>query len=419
MSKTIWYVSKYFSAKTSGSMGGRDWFLTKEMAEKGHQVRVITSDSNLAFDVPELCAPVVVSDYGALQVFWLKTLKYKVPKSLLRILSWFHFEWNLFWLDKRRLPVPDVVVVSSLSLLTILNGFLLRRKYKCRLVFEIRDIWPLTIVEEGGFSYKNPFVMLLSWLERAGYKYADVVVGTMPNLAQHVEGVLGYRRAVYCVPMGFDAAMRGEGEIDAAFVERYFDSRFFNVVHSGAVGITNALDCFFEAAKRLESNGAVRFVLVGDGALRPYYQEKFGNLDNVLFAGKVPRTKVRAVLEHADLVYFSVFKSRVWDYGQSLNKVIDYMLSGTPVLASYSGYPSMINEAECGFFVPSEDVAALVSEVERLSKLPRAALSEIGARGAEWIVKNRSYSTLADSYIEYMFADCPSGVRGRSIDPPL
>ncbi|WP_341303371.1 glycosyltransferase family 4 protein [Pseudomonas sp. TMP25] len=419
MSKTIWYVSKYFSAKTSVSMGGRDWFLTKEMAEKGHQVRVITSDSNLAFDVPELCAPLVVSDYGALQIVWLKTLKYKVPKSLLRILSWFHFEWNLFWLDKRRLPVPDVVVISSLSLLTILNGFLLRRKYKCRLVFEIRDIWPLTIVEEGGFSYKNPLVMLLSWLEWAGYKYADVVVGTMPNLSQHVEDVLGYRRAVYCVPMGFDVAMRGEGEIDAAFVERYFDSRFFNVVHSGAIGITNALDYFFEAAKRLESNEAVRFVLVGDGALRPYYQEKFGTLNNVLFAGKVPRTKVRAVLEHADLVYFSVFKSRVWDYGQSLNKVIDYMLSGTPVLASYSGYPSMINEAECGFFVPSEDVAALVSEVERLSKLPRVALSEIGDRGAEWIVKNRSYSTLADRYIEYMFADCPSGVRGRSIDSPL
>jgi len=405
MSKTIWYVSKYFSAKTLGSLGGRDWFLTKEMAEKGNQVRVITSNSNLAFDTPELGASVVVDDYGNFQVFWLKTLKYKVPKSILRVLSWIHFEWNLFWLDKRRLPDPDVVIVSSLSLLTILNGLMLRRKYKCKLVFEVRDIWPLTIIEEGGFSYRNPLVMFLSWLEWVGYKYSDVVVGTMPNLIQHVEDVLGYKRSVYCIPMGFDESMLDGGEVGGEFVERYFDGRYFNVVHAGAIGITNALDCFFDAARKLESNSTVRFVVVGDGALKDHYQEKYGDLKNVLFAGRVPRRVVQSVLRNADLVYFSVFRSRVWDYGQSLNKVVDYMLSGKPILASFSGYPSMVNEAECGFFVPSEDVDALASEVERLSRMSRSLLSEIGNRGKKWIVENRSYSRLADQYIDCIFND--------------
>lgn len=67
---------------------------------------------------------------------------------------------------------------------------------------------------------------------------------------------------------------------------------------------------------------------------------------NLIFAPKVQKQMVQSVLARCDLVYFSVHVSTVWRFGQSLNKVIDYMLSGKPIIASYTGYPSMINEAE-------------------------------------------------------------------------
>ena len=54
------------------------------------------------------------------------------------------------------------------------------------MVFEIRDIWPLTLVEEGKYSRLNPIYCVLRLLELCGYKYADLIVGTMPNLKQHV-----------------------------------------------------------------------------------------------------------------------------------------------------------------------------------------------------------------------------------------
>ena len=76
-----------------------------------------------------------------------------------RILSWLDFEWQLLGLPKEKLQTPDVVIVSSLSLLTILNGLLWKVRYKCRLIFEVRDIWPLTVTEEGGFTSWNPFVL--------------------------------------------------------------------------------------------------------------------------------------------------------------------------------------------------------------------------------------------------------------------
>ena len=107
---------------------------------------------------------------------------------------------------------------------------------------------------------------------------------------------------------------------------------------------------------------------------------------------------VQAVLAKCDLLYFSVHVSNVWRFGQSLNKVIDYMLAGKPMVASYTGYPSMINEAGCGTFVPAGDVPALRAEINRYVAMPSQERAIMGAKGREWIVANRSYRQLAQDY---------------------
>lgn len=406
MNKTIWYVTKYFSPKTATSPGGRGWFLMDEMRRAGCKVVVVSSDSNNLVDLPVLQDRVTVQDTGGVRIVWLKTMKYSVAKSLRRILSWFHFEWNLFWLDKSQLPRPDAVIVSSLSLLTIINGLLLRSKYKCRLVFEVRDIWPLTIIEEGGFSKRNPLVKGLSWLERMAYRKSDAIVGTMPNLAAHVRSELGCERPVYCVPMGVSVEhLNDVAVLPEEYKKRYLSSDKFKVVHAGTIGITNALDLFFAAATAMRERADIEFVIVGDGALKESYQVQYGGLPNLVFAPKVARNAVQTVLEKCDVLYFSVHESKVWDYGQSLNKVIDYMLAAKPIVASYSGYPSMINESDCGVFVPSNDVDALIAAILEMQSKSQEERSKMGARGRDWLLYNRNYSKLASDYLSILFPE--------------
>ncbi|MDI5993285.1 glycosyltransferase family 4 protein [Pseudomonas sp. MDMC216] len=406
MNKTIWYVTKYFSPKTANSPGGRGWFLVDEMQRAGYQVVVISSDSNNLVDLPVLNKRVTLQDTDGVRIVWLKTMKYSVAKSLRRILSWFHFEWNLFWLNKSQLPRPDVVIVSSLSLLTIINGLLMRFKYKSRLVFEVRDIWPLTIVEEGGYSNRNLFVRGLAWLERLAYRKSDAIVGTMPNLAAHVRNELGFGRPVFCVPMGVSPGHLSDvAELPIDYIDRYLSSEKFKVVHAGTIGITNALDVFFKAAHALRERSDIEFIIVGDGALRQSYHNQYGDLPNLVFAPKVPRNMVQAVLTRGNLLYFSVHDSKVWDYGQSLNKVIDYMLAAKPVVASYNGYPSMINESGCGVFVPANDVGAVVTAVLDMKSRSEEERSLMGLLGREWLLQNRNYSKLAREYLSILFED--------------
>lgn len=404
MSKTVWYISKYFAQKTQSAPGGRGWFLLKGLADLGFQSVAICSDSNVLIEPISIHGSSKIEELEGVKICWLKTSKYKVAKSIKRIISWFHFEYRLFFFDNSKLPTPDVIVVSSLSILTVLNGLRLKRKYKCRLIFEVRDIWPLTIVEEGGFSQYNPFVLFLSLIEKMGYKYSDAIIGTMPNLAEHVANVCKTSKPVYCIPMGFsEEQLYNQCNIDEDYYLKYLSSEKFKIVHAGTIGITNALDVFFKTAEKLVSNDEIEFIVVGDGPLKSFYSSKYGHLSNVVFAPKVNKDQVQAVLSHCDLVYFSVFPSKVWEYGQSLNKVIDYMLSGKPILASYYGYPSMINEAECGYFVPSGDSDSLKDKIVELSQMPKSLRNELGQRGRDWLFTNRTYKHLSIQFSKILF----------------
>lgn len=400
----IWYISKYVIPPDELTTGGRGYMLMRELADMGYKCLIFASDASEYSSIPDIRTDYHEEITGRLSFWWVRTFKYAGARSFKRILSWLHFEWQLFRMPKAALPAPDAVIISSLSIFTILNGFLLRKKYGCRLVFEIRDIWPLTLTEEGGYNKRNPFIISLSIIEKLGYKYADVIVGTMPNLEEHVAKVLGYEREVACVPMGIDVGgVQDTLCLPADYKKKYFPKHKFLVVHAGSIGITNALEVFFSCAESLSNIPEIQFVIVGDGYLKAEYQERFSHLANLTFVPKVPRKMVQSVLSECDLLYFSVPESKVWKYGQSLNKVIDYMLSGKPVVASYTGYESMINEAQSGSFVPAGDVASLRKEIIRYFEMPDADREQIGLRGKEWILSNRDYKRLALSYARFLF----------------
>lgn len=409
MSACIWYVSKYVALPDAGKGGTRAFMIMREMAKMGHRCLIFTSNSNHLTDTPDFEGSHLTRVIDGVEVCWIRTLKYQGAKSFRRILSWLDFEWRLWRLPKDGLPRPDVVIVSSLSLLTIFNGLLMRRRYRCRLIFEVRDIWPLTIVEEGGFSRYNPFVIGLGMIERLAYRHADSIVGTMPNLQQHVVEVLGRLRPIHCIPMGVDESLIETVEpLPPAYDAGHIPRDKFVVCHAGTIGITNALGALFDCARAMRDQTEIHFLIVGEGGLKAQYQAMCVDLPNVSFAPAVPRDMVQSVLSRCDLLYFSVHTSKVWRYGQSLNKVIDYMLAGKPVVASYTGFPSMINEAGCGTFVPAGDIDALRCEILRYFRTPADARATMGAAGRAWLLRNRRYPKLAEDYLRLAI---------RNIDP--
>ena len=65
----------------------------------------------------------------------------------------------------------------------------------------------------------------------------------------------------------------------------------------------------------------------------------------------------------------------------------------------------MINEADCGTFVPAGDVSALTKVLKDYSKMTQTDRELIGARGREWLLENRTYETLAETFYGVLFPD--------------
>ena len=401
--KVVWYISKYFEVPTARSDGGRGFLLLEELVKIGYEVMVITSDSNHLNETPKFSGIAKNQQLGKLNVKWVKTLKYKRAKSIGRILSWLDFELKLIFFPKCKLKKPDVVVASSLSLLSVISGLIFKFIYKSKLIFEVRDIWPLTLTEEGGYSEKNLLVYLLSLVEKVGYKYSDYIVGTMPNLKEHVENIHGKDvQNVACLPMGvsqdkFNKFINAE---DRNEFSRLFPENKIIVGYAGTIGITNALENYFTTIQEMSADQRFYFVVIGGGDLLDYYKEKYSHLENLSFIPKVSKREVPSILKYVDILYLSTFPSEIWRYGQSLNKIIDYMLSAKPIIASYNGYPSMINEADCGQFIPINDNKALVEKMIEYGALSQSERTTIGLRGRKWLWENRRYQKIAQDLDE-------------------
>lgn len=395
----IWFISKYARPLEYG-FGTRQFYLSSEFTKQGNQSIVICSDSNHNGQYPRFKRTYNIEYHHQVTTCIIRTKKYVRSFGIKRILSWIDFEMKLFLLNKRNFIKPDVVIISSLSLLTILNGYYLKKKFKARLVFEIRDIWPLTPVKIGGISKKNLLIKFLGIIEKFGYKNSDLIIGTMPNLKDHVHKVLGYERDVFCIPQGFDSKFLEEQlPLNQNFLDKYYPKNKFIVGYAGSVGASNALETFIDCAFKMREHDDIHFLVIGNGDKRDYYISKTKNLKNIVFAPKIKRQQVQNALKLCDILYDSVKDNSLYKFGLSRNKWIDYMLASKPMLVSYNGFKSMINEADNGFFIDPEDSEMLKNKILELYSYPKKEIEKIGANGRCWVLENRNYKKLAEEYI--------------------
>lgn len=397
---TIWCISKY-NAPSHYGVGARLYYLARQFSRLGQKVVLISSDANHLAAYPRTEKRYNYEKVDGLTHLWIKTLKYERSASLKRFLSWFDFEWKLFRMNRSQLPPPDVVITSSVSLLTVIYGLYLRRVYGSKVVFEIRDIYPLTLTEELGVRRWHPLALLLGLIEKIGYRRADLIVGTMPNLREHVQERIRREREVFYSPLGINEQWFGAEETEKwEEVDTLFPADKFVIGYAGSMGISNALDPFIEVIRELVGDETLHFILVGGGDLKEQYRRELSGCSNVTIGPLLEQRAIPHFLRKCDLLYLAVHDSRVWRFGQSMNKLIDYMMAAKPVVASYSGYQSMLDEAGAGVFVPTGDRNAIIEAINHYRAMDPQEREAVGDKGRKWVLDNHSYAKLGFQYLE-------------------
>lgn len=402
----IWYINPY-SGGPGLARSYRPFYLAREWNLLGLKATVISSGyHHLLYRAEEAKDSAII---GGVSYLFIKTNKYS-GNGLGRVWNMLCFSVGLLKLLSFRgqAEAPNVVIYSSPHLFGVLPAKLLAMRYKAKFILEVRDIWPMSLVQLAGASRFHPFVIVNGVLEKASYLLADKIVGLPSNLRLRVLDLLSNPPPVMHVGNGFLASDLDKvnlcDEIGLVKVIRKLRSNNSVIaIYGGAHGEPNALSQFISAAKKLKDQGSkIVLVFVGEGGLKPQLQlmAKDFKLDNVLFIDAVKKNELYAAYLEVDMAFLGWLDKPIYRYGISPNKLSEYMGFGLPVLHATSSDHDPIRVSGGGLSVGAGDVEQICKGFIELEKMGREARQRMGVKGREYVEEHYSYKKLACRYAE-------------------
>lgn len=399
-------ISHYAGGPKYG-MEFRSYYMAKEWVKQGHEVLIVgASFSHLRGKQPNVCNEII----DGIEYRWLKINKYK-GNGIKRILSMFFFVFNVYYNKKKLIKFnPNVVIASSVYTFDIYPAKKIAKKCNAKLVYEVHDLWPLSPMIIGGYSKYNPFIFLLQKGENYAYKYCDKVISILDKAYPHMEGHGLKLNKFCCIPNGYK---KEEWEnIDTKFLPEEHEKRLKELKEKNKIIIgfagghtqSTAMNILIEAAKILQTNTKLIFVLVGEGQQKQQLIELANSyaINNIIFLPAIEKKYIPKLISYFDITYMGGVHSSLHKYGTSFNKMTDYMLSAKPIIFSVDEPNSLIEKVGCGIQVEAENPKLVVNAIIKLVSMTKEERQAMGEKGKKYAEENLEYSVLARKFIEYI-----------------
>lgn len=392
----IWLINHYAVPPKYYPLARQTYF-AKHLMALGHTVTIFAastvhnSDKNLITGKERWRQETV----DGVHYVYIKCLDYQ-GNGLRRVYNICEFAWKLPGVCKK-FPRPDAIVATSMPPTSCAVGIHLARKYGCRGIAEIADLWPESIVAYGIAGPHNPAVLALRQLEKWIYKKADAIVFTMEGAYDYIKEQKWEkdvpRSKVFYINNGVDLEQfhynREHFRIEDPNLE---DPETIKVVYTGSIRKVNHLGVLLDAAKQVQ-NSRIRFLIWGDGdelpALRRRLQEE--GIQNVLFKGRVDKKYIPSIVSRADYTYINGGDNDLLRFGISPNKLFDYFAAGKPLILYMRAKYNPAERFSCGLTCQTE--AELLELLKKLSSIPEADYAAL-CRGAEAGAREYSFENL-------------------------
>ena len=275
-----------------------------------------------------------------------------------------------------------------------------------KLIYEVHDLWPLSLIELAGMSPWHPFARLCQWAEDAAYRDADLVVSMLPKVHAHMtaHGLDLSRLAIVPNGVAVDDWTRQPEPLRTDVARAIADSRAAGRVvvgYAGSMGLPNALGTLLDAARLLEKD-RIAIVMVGDGQEREQLARRVAQetIANVTMLPPIPKAQIPSFLDAIDVAYIGWKRQPMYRFGIAPNKLMDYMMASRAVLHSVQAGNDPVAESGCGLTVAPESPTAVAEGLRRMAALSIEERASMGRRGREFVVAHHAYPVLARRFIE-------------------
>ena len=406
--KTVWIINHYALTPEQGGLC-RHYYFAKELEKRGYNVRIFTSSAihnteiNMISDGEGLFKEV---PYDGIKYTYIKSPQYKGNGiSRIKNMLGFAFDIRKIW-KEYSYEKPDVIYTSSPDIFTAWRAEAFAKKHKIPCVVEIRDLWPLSIVEYKNISPKNPVIIALFMLEKRIYKKADSLIFTMPGGKDYITYKKWQKSVsadkIFNVNNGIDIALQETQKTDYFYEDADLsDNGKFKVVYAGSIRTANSIGTLVEAAEYLKDYKDIVFYLYGKGSDKEYYEGYCAkrNIASVKFKGYVDKKYLASILERASLCILTYKNVKTWKYGGSQNKMFDYMNAGKPILTNIKMGHSVIEKYDCGVELDTDDSEKLAKAIYDIYSMPADKYLAV-CKNAKEGAKDFDYKVLTDKLEE-------------------
>lgn len=274
----------------------------------------------------------------------------------------------------------DVIVATSPQLLTGLAGSFLATLKRRPWIFEVRDLWPDSVVAVGAMR-ENAFIRVLRKLEHYLYRNATRVVAVSAGIRDRLieKGVPASKIGVVPNGVDLDRVATSDPQSSPELITSLQGK--FVAGYVGTHGMAQGLETVLQAAGRLK-NRNIHFLFAGDGACREGLVARAMelSLENVTFTGLVSLETAAAYLRRCDVVLIPLKRTNQIEITLP-GKIFEAAAMAKPLIVSAEGASAeLTNKYGAGIVVPPEQPELLAEAVSRLQS--DAALREQLGRGA-------------------------------------
>lgn len=373
----IAHVTPYFHPEYYGS---HEAFLSAELAARGHEVTLFTSDRMPLWG-------------GA------KGIKKRLPLG------------ESVWRNVRIVRVPAGPTVSFVPSLPSLPRRLREQDYELFLSHEVFSIvaWhtaraarranaPFVLVQHGYSAGRQPLLKLLFQLEfqtlgKRVMQAADALVTLTNAGAEFLDGLGAQSERVHVIPTGVDCQLFDPSTLVSDASTRF---GFLGRVERDK-GVFLLLEAFRDACAK-DATGHQRLVFAGEGddlaALRAQVQA-FGLAEQVQFTGRLTHAQVPDYLASLDALVAPTLITEPFGI-----VAVEAAAAGIPVFASrIGGLAETVEHESTGLVLPAGDLDTLSRALLRGMQNP-TWLAGLGSNGRERALKTYAWPVITDRFEE-------------------
>ncbi len=365
--KKIWIMNHYATSMFFNN-GGRHYWFAENLIKSGYEPTIFCA--NIRHNRED-----IVNIYEGkylrminenIPFVFVKTVRYS-DNGRQRIKNMLVFAWNLTAVAKEYARIygkPDLILASSVHPLTLVAGIKIAQRFAVPCICEVRDLWPESLVAYGFLKQNSVIAKILYRAEKWIYKNADSIIMTVEGGKEYIcdkgwDQEFDLNKVKH-INNGVSVEAFDRNSQENIITDPDLDNLDFkNVVYAGSIRKVNNIGILLDAAKIIQEQGhhQIRFLIYGSGDEKARLERrcKDESITNVIFKGWIEKRFVPSVLKKAYVNVLHNSSTSLDKYGQSQNKLFEYLAAGRCIVQTYSTGYSILKKYDCGICVPVQN----------------------------------------------------------------